>query len=155
MTIIEYNLRVIILSIIASIGSVVIAFELIKEGKELGWFKNNFNKYKIVCYIVGGICSLLMLLYMTISIAQESDTSTTNVTVTDVMCESGVGGYTAFESYTLYFETDDGEKLTVDVSVFSSNKFKKQISLINKGDKLKIKYTKYKFNIFYDFEKIY
>lgn len=152
MTIIEYNLRMIILSIITSIGCVVIAFELIKEGKELGWFKNNFNKYKIVCYIVGGIFSLLILLNMTFSIAQKSD-PTTNVTVTDIIYVSG--RFTALDSYTLYCETDDGEELTVEVSVFSSNKFKKQVSLINKGDKLKIKYTKSKFNNLYDFEKIY
>ena len=154
MSIIEYNLRIIILSIIISIGCVLIAFEFIKVGKELGWFKNNFNKYKIACYIVAGIFSLLILLNMTFSIAQKSD-PTTNVTVTDVMYESGRGGFTAFESYTLYCETDNGEKLTVFVSVLSSNKFKKQVSLINKGDKLKIKYTKSKFNNLYDFEKIY
>lgn len=103
---------------------------------------------------MAGIFSLLILLNMTFSIAQKSD-PTTNVTVTDVMCESGVGGFTALESYTLYYETEDVEKLTVDVSIFSSNKFKKQIWLINKGDKLKIKYTEYKFNILYDFEKTY
>ena len=103
---------------------------------------------------MAGIFSLLILLNMTFSIAQKSD-PTTNVTVTDVMYESGRGGFTAFESYTLYCETDDGEKLTVFVSVLSSNKFKKQVSLINKGDKLKIKYTKSKFNNLYDFEKIY
>lgn len=154
MSIIEYNLRMIILSIIISIGCVLVAFELIKEGKELGWFKNNFNKYKIVCYIVAGIFSLLILLNMTFSIAQKSD-PTTNVIVTDIIHDSGRGGFTAFESYTLYCETDNGEKLTVFVSVFSSNKFKKQVSLINKGDKLKIKYTKSKFNNLYDFEKIY
>lgn len=52
MSIIEYNLRIIILSIIISIFCIFIAFELIKEGKRLGWFKNNFNIYKITCYIV-------------------------------------------------------------------------------------------------------
>ena len=47
MSIIEYNLRIIILSIIISIFCIFISFELIKEGKRLGWFKNNFNIYKI------------------------------------------------------------------------------------------------------------
>ena len=152
MSIIEYNLRIIILSIIISIFCIFIAFELIKEGKRLGWFKNNFNIYKITCYIVAGICSLLILLNMTCSIAQKND-NTANVNVTDIAHLSGLGGFTVFETYTLYCEVDDGEKLTVHVSIFSSNKFKKQISLINKDDKLKIKYTKS--NNLYDFEKIY
>lgn len=152
MSIIEYNLRIIILSIIISIFCIFIAFELIKEGKRLGWFKNNFNIYKITCYIVAGICSLLILLNMTCSIAQKND-NTANVNVTDIAHLSGLGGFTVFETYTLYCEDDDGEKLTVHVSIFSSNKFKKQISLINKDDKLKIKYTKS--NNLYDFEKIY
>ena len=152
MSIIEYNLRIIILSIIISIFCIFIAFELIKDGKRLGWFKNNFNIYKITCYIVAGICSLLILLNMTCSIAQKND-NTANVNVTDIAHLSGLGGFTVFETYTLYCEADDGEKLTVHVSIFSSNKFKKQISLINKDDKLKIKYTKS--NNLYDFEKIY
>ena len=118
----------------------------------MGWFKNNFNIYKITCYIVAGICSLLILLNMTCSIAQKND-NTANVNVTDIAHFSGLGGFTVFETYTLYCEADDGEKLTVHVSIFSSNKFKKQISLINKDDKLKIKYTKS--NNLYDFEKIY
>ena len=65
MSIIEYNLRIIILSIIISMGCVLIAFEFIKVGKELGWFKNNFNQYKIVCHIVAGIFSLLIFFTVT------------------------------------------------------------------------------------------
>lgn len=152
MSIFEYNTRLVISSIIISILTFFLAFIFIAEGKRCEWFKKNFNIYRITCYVVASICAVSILLVMCFSIAKKND-NIVNVNVNDIVYSGGFGGFTIFDTYTLYCENNDGEELVVHVSIFSSKKFKQQISLINNNEQIQIQYTN-GLNILYDFNYV-
>lgn len=93
-----------------------------------------------------------ILVVMCFSIAQKND-NILNVNVNDIVYDGGFGGFTIFDTYTLYCENNDGEEIVVHVSIFSSKKFKQQISLINKCEQIQIQYTD-GLNILYDFNYV-
>lgn len=148
----QYNIRVILISVCVSIGFFIIALSLIKEGKDLGWFKNSFLKFKIIILIISSILSISVIIYGGLSLATKSDVNS-EVEVKEIIVSSGFGGFSIFESYTLYCIKEDGTEIILTVPIYCSKDFKNRVGLIKKGDHILIKYQKI-FNSAYYFEFI-
>lgn len=148
----QYNIRIILISVCVIIGFFIIADTLIKEGKELGWFKNNFLKYKIIVLIISCILSISVIIYGGLSLATKNYVET-SVEVEEIIISSGFGGFSIFESYTLYCVKEDGTECNYTIPVYCSKEYKNKVSTLKKGDQILIKYQK-TMNSVYDFELI-
>ncbi len=140
MSIFEYNLRTILGTIIIIIFIFVTAIIFVSQGKDFEWFKRHIILYKRITFLLSITLSLIILFTCFFSIARKSD-NMKKVVVNDIVCVGGFGGFTFFDTYTIYCIDENGKEINVRVSIYSSNKFKEKISLIEKGDNLYITYT--------------
>lgn len=140
MSVFEYNLRTILGTIIIIISICVVAISFVNQGKNLEWFKRHVILYKRITFLLSITFGLIILFNCFFSIARKND-NISKVVVNDIVCDSGMGGFTAFDTYTIYCTDENGKEIDVRVSIYSSNKFKEKISLIEKGDSLYITYT--------------
>lgn len=151
MTSLSFNLRLIVLSCILSIGLVLVYFSLLREAKELKWFKGNTKIFNYISLPILIIFILIIIIPTLSSLASKKDPEQ-RITIVNICEDQGFGGFKSLSSYSLSGITDSGEEITIYVSVLMPIKFKNIITSLSIGDVVYIKYTK-NFNFIYFCEK--
>lgn len=139
MTILEYNIRTILVHIIIIIGAFWVFHEFYNALK--------CDTSKKWCFVIGIITVLIISCSMFLFLAYN-DVITTKGEIVDITCTGSWAGL--LDSYTIYISQENGEVIHYNTSIFSSYSFKKSISELSIGDEIEI-YANSLLNIMYKF----
>lgn len=152
MTIQDFNIRMIIISCVISIGLVFVYFSLLKECKELNWFKGNIKIFNWISLPIFAIFILAILGTAFSNLASKKDVEQ-RILITEIIENRGSRGLKSLTSYSIYGKTDNEEEIYVGVYVLMPIEFKTEIEKLVVGDFVYVKYTK-NLNLLYFCEKI-
>jgi len=147
--ILDYNLRNIFGHIFVIVGLVVFLFFIIFETKKLGWAKQHFGLVKYGMILLITVFSSLLILDTIWSTAPRNEHHST-IEVTNITFSSGFGGFTLFESATIYGVDEGGNESAYSISLFCSKGFKEAVFDIAVGDVITLSLTN-NLNYFYYF----
>lgn len=143
---IEYNIRVILSLTIIILASILLTFILIREGRDLGWFKKNFETFRIIT-IVSGICvSMLFVGYMFFSISYK-EAVLENLEVVNIVHRGSLWGL--MDTQALLLKSNNGDIIRVQTILGSSKDLYNSIENLKVGDKINIKYVAGVNNLYY------
>lgn len=146
MTQVQYNLGMLGFFSIVIIAIVVLAVILIKEGKELGWFKKKLHIYKGVVTIITFVLCLGLSVYL-ISGISYGDEEIKKVEIVDIIKNGSYAGI--MDYYSLQIKTDDGTEMWVSTPLFASEELNQQAENLEIGDIVTIKYVNNTQSVYY------
>ena len=122
---------------------------VLEVGKRKKWFKKTRKKMTVILFIICIACCTLVLFSALSSYARSTD-NYKEVEIIDIVENDGFGGYWHTKSFTIYYK-DEQNETSGHISILSSNKFKKKIIELHRGEIIKIKITG-GLNYIYDFD---
>lgn len=135
---IEYNVRLIILGLIAIVGIIAVSSVIIREGRVNEWFPKHFLRFQNITKIAGGFIAIAFLIYTICGIAYK-ETTVSDLEIMDIVHNGSLAG--AMDTYTLYLEQESEEELVVQTMLFSAKKLNISLEQLKKGDVITIKYA--------------
>lgn len=142
----EYNIRVILIFTFVALASIALAFILIKEGRDLGWFKKRFNTFKIITIVTGICVSILIAGYMFFSISYR-ESVLEDLEVVNIEHRGSLWGL--MDTHVLFLKNNDGDIIRVQTILGSSKALYNSIENLKVGDKINIKYVAGVNNLYY------
>ena len=142
MSVLEYNIRMLISHLVIILGGVWLVVGAIKNAK-IGFLRNALS-------VVAFVLLLALVFSLLASISFDKNVFVTG-TIVDIVQNGSWAG--ALDSFSIRIEQTDGQTIWYHTSIFSSSSFEKSIHELSIGDEVKI-YTGNYFDQFYRFEKI-
>lgn len=134
----EYNVSLIIFLLIFIAGNFFLASILLKEAKDLNWFKNFSTIYKCVIKIVSIVVAFVLVIYLVFSISLGVEEKQT-VEIIDIVQNGSWAG--VMDHYSLYVRDSKGQTFWVSSPVFAKEEFKKQLSDLKISETITIVYV--------------
>ena len=141
MSIIEYNIRILVFHFAIILGALWILFDGIHNAK---------IKSLRIALIVLTIIIFFTLIFSLFASLSYNDTVSTSGKIIDVSHTGSFAGI--MDSYSIRVEHYDGTANWYHTSIFSSSSFKKSVQQLKVGDIVDL-YTNNFFNLFYKFKK--
>lgn len=130
----------IIISLCLSFGLIIIYYSLLKEAKELNWFKGNKKIFNLISLPIGIIFVAFILTSTFTSLASNYDEEK-EIVITNIYENSGYWGFKSLSSYTIEGKTENDEEIVLHISILMPLSFKKKIDELSIGNIMKVKYT--------------
>lgn len=140
MSILEYNLRIIIFHLIVIAGAIWIFVDWINDAN------TKLLRTTLIVLIILLVCIFIFSLLA--SIAYRNNITTTG-TIVDITHTGSLAGL--MDSYSVCIKESNGNVVWYNSSIFSSNQFKKTIENLNIGTEINL-YANNFLNFFYKFE---